>query len=52
MVLDIMDDLKIPLGSYMSIFISLPFWKVVKLLGSPEHHPSVIHGVLEDSAGS
>ena len=51
-VFDIMDVPRIHKGSYVSIFRFLPSWKVVKLLGSPEHHPSVILGVYEDAGGS
>ena len=39
-------------GSYISIFKSLPSWKVDQLLSSPGRHPSVIHGVYEDAGGS
>ena len=35
-----------------SIFKSLPSWKVLQFLVSPERHPSVILGVLEDAGGS
>ena len=52
MVFDIMDVFYIYQWSYISIFRSLPSWKVVQLLGSPERHPSVFHGVLEDAGGS
>ena len=46
-VLVVFDILEVPyihLGSYVSIFSSLPTWEVFYLLGSPENH----HGVLED----
>jgi hypothetical protein len=43
-VFDIRDVPKIPKGSYVSIFRSLPSWKVVKLLGSPERHQRSLRG--------
>ena len=46
-VLVVFDTVVVPyihLGSYVSIFSSLPPWEVFYLLGSPENH----HGVLED----
>ena len=44
-VFDMGDAPRIHQGSYISISKSLPFWKVVYLLGSPQRHPSVILGV-------
>ena len=44
-VFDIMDDPRIHQGSCISIFNSIPAPEVLQLLGSPERHPSVIHGV-------
>jgi hypothetical protein len=44
-VFDIMDDPRIHQGSCISIFNSIPAWEVLQLLGSQEHHRSVIHGV-------
>ena len=44
-VFEMVDASRIHQGSYMSIFKSLPSWKVLHLLGSPERHPSVILGV-------
>jgi hypothetical protein len=43
-VFDIMDAPRIHQGSYVSIFRSLPSWKAVKLLGSPERHPRSVRG--------
>jgi hypothetical protein len=43
-VFDIMDVPRILQGSNVSIFRSLPSWKVVKLLGSPERHPRSLRG--------
>ena len=46
-VLVVFDILEVPyihLGSYVSIFSSLPTWEVFYLLGSPEN----LYGVLED----
>jgi hypothetical protein len=43
-VFDIMDVPMIHQGSYVSFFRSLPSWKVVKLLGSPERHPRSLRG--------
>ena len=51
-VFEIMDVPRIHQWCYISIFRSLPSLKVVQLLGSPERHPSIIHGVEEDSGGS
>ena len=44
-VLGILDAPRIHQGSYISISKSLPSWKVVQLLGSPDCHPSVLLGV-------
>jgi hypothetical protein len=44
-VFDIMDASRIHQGSCISIFNSIPAWEVLQLLGSQEHHRSVIHGV-------
>jgi hypothetical protein len=44
-VFEMVDASRIHQGSYISIFKSLPSWKVLHLLGSPERHPSVILGV-------
>ena len=44
-VLDIMDVPNIHPGRSVSIFRALAAWEVLQLLGSPERHPSVIHGV-------
>ena len=44
-VFDMKDAPRIHQGSYISISKSLPSWKVVYLLGSPQCHPSVILGV-------
>ena len=46
------DATRIHQGSCISIFRYLPSLKGVKLPGSPEHHPSVVLGVQEDSGGS
>ena len=43
-VFDIRDVPRIYKGSYVSIFTSLPSWKMVKLLGSPERHPRSLRG--------
>jgi hypothetical protein len=43
-VFEIRDVPMIHKGSYESIFRSLPSWKVVKLLGSPERHPRCLRG--------
>jgi hypothetical protein len=43
-IFDIKDVPRIHKGSYVSIFRSLPSWKVVKLLGYPEHHPRSLRG--------
>jgi hypothetical protein len=43
-VFDTRDVPSIHKGSYVSIFTSLPSWKVVKLLGSPERHPRSLRG--------
>jgi hypothetical protein len=43
-VFGIRDAPRIHKGSYVSIFISLPSWKGVKLLGSPERHPRSLRG--------
>jgi hypothetical protein len=43
-IFDIRDVPRIYKGSYISIFTSLPSWKVVKLLGSPECHPRSLRG--------
>jgi hypothetical protein len=51
-VFEMVDASRIHQGSYISIFKSLPSWKVLHLLGSAERHPSVILGVLEDAGGS
>ena len=42
---DMVDALRMHQGSYISIFKSLPSWKVDQLLGSPERHLSVFIGV-------
>jgi hypothetical protein len=44
-VFDIMDVPRIHQGSCILIFKSLPALEVLQLLGSPERHPSVFHGV-------
>ena len=49
MVLDMVDVSRIHPERFILIFKSLPSLKVIQLLGSPEHHLSVILGVLEDS---
>ena len=51
-VFDILDAPTIHHGSCISIFKSLPSWKVIQLLGPPECHPNAIHGVYEDTGGS
>jgi hypothetical protein len=43
-VFDIRDVPRIHKVSYVSIFTSLPSWKVIKLLGSPECHPRSLRG--------
>ena len=43
-VFDIRDVPRIYKGSYVSIFTSLPSWKMVKLLGSQERHPRSLRG--------
>ena len=42
---EMVDVLRIHKGNYISIFKSLPSWKVFQLLGSPGRHPSAILGV-------
>jgi hypothetical protein len=44
MVYDIMDVPRILQGSNISIFRSLPSWKVDQLLGSPGRHPRSLRG--------
>ena len=44
MVFEMADAPRILPGSYISIFKFLPSWKVVQLLGSPEHHPRSLTG--------
>ena len=44
-VFEWVDASRIHPGNYISIFKFLSSRKVVQLLGSPEHHPSVILGV-------
>ena len=44
-VFDLLDVQRIHQGNYISIFRSLPSWKAIQLLGSPECHQSVIHGI-------
>ena len=43
---------KVAQGCKMLHIKYLTSWKVVELLGSPECHLSVIHGVKEDTGGS
>jgi hypothetical protein len=43
-VFDIRDNPRIHKGRYVLIFRFLPSWKVVKLMGSPELHPSSLRG--------
>ena len=51
-VSEMVDASRIHPGSCISIYKTLPSRKVFELLGSPEHHPSVILGVYEDAGGS
>jgi len=48
---EMVDALRTHPGRFISNFKSLPSWKVVQLLGSPECHPSVLLGVYEDTGG-
>ncbi len=50
-VFEMLDASRIHPGSYISIFKFLPSWKVVQLLGSPEHQSSFFFGVKEDAGG-
>ena len=49
---DMIDVPRLHQGSCILIFRSLHSLEVVQHLGSPERHPSVILGVLEDAEGS